>query len=218
MNMAAIASYSSATVEQLTQQVAPVIRRGGLVAIPTETFYGLGVNPFDSRAVDRLRAVKGREDAKPILVLVGSVNDVPSFVEHVPPAASILIEAFWPGPLTILFPARPSLPLALTAGTGLVGMRLSSCRPLCEVLMRVGPLTGTSANRAGAAPARTAEAVQQALGDAVDLILDAGPAPGGLPSTVVDAHESLRIVREGAIARSVIEARLRQRGFSLKNS
>ena len=216
--MAPIESYSPATVERLSRQVALVIQRSGLVAIPTETFYGLGVNPFDARAVDRLRAVKGREDAKPILVLVGSVNDLSSFVEHVPSVASILIEVFWPGPLTILFPARASLPLALTAGTGLVGVRLSSCQPLCELLTRVGPLTGTSANRAGAAPARTAEAVQQALGDAVDLILDAGPTPGGLPSTVVHAHESLRIVREGVIARSVIEARLQQRGFSLKSS
>lgn len=216
--MAPIESYSSATVERLSRQVALVIQRSGLVAIPTETFYGLGVNPFDARAVDRLRAVKGREDEKPILVLVGSVNDLSSFVEHVPPVASILIEVFWPGPLTILFPARASLPLALTAGTGLVGIRLSSCQPLCELLTRVGPLTGTSANRAGAAPARTAEAVQQALGDAVDLILDAGPTPGGLPSTVVHAHDSLRIVREGVIARSVIEARLQQRGFSLKSS
>lgn len=195
-----------------------MLQRSGLVAIPTETFYGLGVNPFDARALDRLRAVKGREDEKPILVLVASINDLSAFVEQVPPAASLLIEGFWPGPLTILFPARASLPRALTAGTGLVGMRLSSCRPLCELLTRVGPLTGTSANRAGAAPARTAEAVQQALGDAVDLIFDAGPTPGGLPSTVVDAHHSLRIVRGGAIERSVIEARLHQRGFSLKNS
>lgn len=195
-----------------------MIQRGGLVAIPTETFYGLGVNPFDSRALDRLRAVKGREEAKPILVVVGSVNDLSSFALHVPPAASILMEAFWPGPLTILFAARPSLPNSLTAGTGLVGVRLSSCRPLCELLMRVGPLTGTSANRAGGAPARTAEAVQQTLGDAVDLIVDAGPAPGGLPSTVVNAHDSVCIVRDGAIERRVIEARLQQRGFSLKNS
>jgi L-threonylcarbamoyladenylate synthase len=216
--MAPIEFYSPSTVERLSRQVASVLQRSGLVAIPTETFYGLGVNPFDARALDRLRAVKGREDAKPILVLVASINDLSAFVEHVPPAASLLIEGFWPGPLTILFPARASLPHALTAGTGLVGMRVSSCRPLCELLTRVGPLTGTSANRAGAAPARTAEAVQQAFGDAVDLILDAGPTPGGLPSTVVDAHHSLRIVREGAIERSVIEARLHQRGFSLNNS
>jgi L-threonylcarbamoyladenylate synthase len=216
--MAPIESYSPSTVERLSRQVASVLQRSGLVAIPTETFYGLGVNPFDARAVDRLRAVKGREDAKPILVLVASINDLSAFVEQVPPAASLLIEGFWPGPLTILFPARASLPHALTAGTGLVGMRVSSCRPLCELLTRVGPLTGTSANRAGAAPARTAEAVQQALGDAVDLILDAGPTPGGLPSTVVDAHHSLRIVREGAIEGSLIEARLHQRGFSLNNS
>jgi L-threonylcarbamoyladenylate synthase len=216
--MAAIASYSTTPIERLSEQAASVIQGGGLVAIPTETFYGLGVNPFDARAVDRLRAAKGRDDAKPILVLVGSVNDLPSFVEHVPPAASMLIEAFWPGPLTILFPARASLPMTLTVGTGLVGIRLSSCGPLCDLLTRIGPLTGTSANRAGAAPARTADAVQQALGDVVDLILDAGPTPGGSPSTVVSARDSVTMVREGAIERSVIEARLRRRGFSLKNS
>jgi L-threonylcarbamoyladenylate synthase len=216
--MTPIESYTPSALERLSRQVASVLQRSGLVAIPTETFYGLGVNPFDARAVDRLRAAKGREDAKPILVLVASINDLSAFVEHVPAAASLLMEEFWPGPLTILFPARASLPHALTAGTGLVGMRVSSCRPLRELLTRVGPLTGTSANRAGAAPARTAEAVQRALGDAVDLILDAGPTPGGLPSTVVDAHHSLSIVREGALERSVIEARLHQRGFSLKNS
>jgi L-threonylcarbamoyladenylate synthase len=216
--MPEIASYSSATVESLSQQIAPLIRRGGLVAIPTETFYGLGVNPFDARAVDRVRAVKGRTDGKPILVLLGSIHELSSLAQEVPPASSILIEAFWPGPLTILFPARSSLPVNLTAGTGRIGIRLSSCRPLCELLTRVGPLTGTSANRAGAEPARTAQAVQQALQDEVDLIVDAGPTPGGLPSTVVNVEDSIRIVRQGAIGREVIEATLRKNGFSLKIS
>lgn len=216
--MAAIASYSSDSLESLSQQVASVIQRAGVVAVPTETYYGLGVNPFDRNAVDRVRAVKRREEDKPILVLLGSMEELSSLTQEVSAAASMLMEMFWPGPLTILFPARSSLPTNLTAGSGQVGIRLSSCRPLCELLQRIGPLTGTSANRAGAQPARTAEAVHQALHDEVDLIIDAGPTPGGLPSTVVDAHDSVRIVREGAIGRTVIEAALRRRGFSLKIS
>jgi L-threonylcarbamoyladenylate synthase len=216
--MAEIASYSPATLEALAQHAGAVIARAGVVAIPTETYYGLGVNPFSHEAVDRLRAVKGREDGKPILVLLGSMTALSSLAEEVSSAASVLMEAFWPGPLTIVLPARSSLPTNLTAGTGRIGVRFSSCQPLCRLLERIGPLTGTSANRAGGPPALTAGAVQQALRDEVDLIIDAGPTPGGLPSTVVEVHDSLRIVREGAIGRLAIETALRQRGFSLKNS
>ena len=216
--MAAIASYSVTALESLSQRVKTITQRGGIVAIPTETYYGLGVDPFNQKAVDRLLAAKGRENGKPILVLIGSLEQLSSLVQVVSSVASILIDAFWPGPLTILFPAHPSLPRDLTAGTGLVGVRLSSCQPLRELLQRVGPLTGTSANRAGAPPAQTAEAVQEALEDEVELIVDAGPTPGGLPSTVVETRESPRIIREGAIERAAIEATLGARGFFLNVS
>lgn len=213
--MAAIASYSASTLERLARRVKAVTQRGEVVAIPTETYYGLGVDPFNPKAVDRLLALKDREAGKPILVLIGSLDQLSSLVQEVPSAASSLIEAFWPGPLTIVFPARPSLPTSLTAGTGNVGVRLSSCRPLCELLERVGPLTGTSANRTGAPPAQTPEVVQETLRDEVELIVDCGPTPGGLPSTVVEARGSLRIIREGAIGRAALEALLQSRGFSL---
>lgn len=216
--MATIASYSASELQSLSQRVKTVTQRGGVVAIPTETYYGLGVDPFNQEAVDRLLAVKGREDGKPILVLIGSVEQLTSLAQAVSPVASSLIDAFWPGPLTILFPARPSLPGNLTAGTGMVGVRLSACRPLSELLRRIGPLTGTSANRAGAPPAQTPEAVQETLHEEVELIVDAGPTPGGLPSTVVEAQGSLRIIREGAIGRAAIESLLRTRGFSLNVS
>lgn len=216
--MAAIIPYSPTTLDALTQHVRPVLERGGLVALPTETFYGLAVNPFDPAAVDRLFAIKGRAEGKPILVLVGSAGDVSRFAERIPSAASILMEVFWPGALTILFPARSSVPSAVTAGTGFVGVRLSSCQPLREVLQRVGPVTGTSANRAGAPPARTAREVEGVFGEEVDVIIDAGSTPGGLSSTVVEADEMLRIIREGPIPRGAIEAALRARGFSLKQS
>ena len=216
--MAAIIPYSATALDELTQQVRLVLERAGLVAIPTETFYGLGVNPFDRAALERLFAVKGRAEEKPILVVVSSLQDVSLFAAHIPSAASVLMEAFWPGALTILFPARSSVPSAITAGTGLIGVRLSSCRPLLEVLKRVGPLTGTSANRAGTPPAQTAREVEEAFSEEVDVIIDAGVTPGGLPSTVVEADETLRVVREGAISRGAIETTLRARGFSLKQS
>ena len=216
--MSAIVPYSPTAVAALAQQVRAVLAQGGLVAIPTETFYALGVNPFDRAALERLAAVKGRGDGKPILVLVGSPHDLASFAQRVPPAASILMETFWPGALTLLFPARSSVPSALTAGTGRVGIRLSSCRPLRELLQLVGPLTGTSANRAGSSPAHTAREVEAALGAEIELIIDAGPTPGGLPSTVVEADDTLRIVREGVVSRRAIEEALHRRGFSLKHA
>ena len=216
--MAATIAYSAATLDSLSQQVTRVIRQGGVVALPTETYYGLGVNPFDEKAVARLLSVKEREPGKPILILLGSLEQLESCVTEVPPAASVLIEAFWPGPLTLVLPARPALPKNLSAGTGMVGVRLSSCRPLTDLLQRIGPLTGTSANRTGHPPVCTAEAVQEQLRHALDLIVDAGPTPGGLPSTVVEVQASLRIIREGAIAPAALEAALRTRGFFLNVS
>ena len=214
----AIIPYSRLALEHLAQEIRQVRERSGLIAIPTETFYGLGVNPFDRIALDRLSTVKGRPEGKPILVLVSSQDELSSFAEHVPVAATVLMEAFWPGALTILFPARASVPTAVTAGTGRIGIRLSSCQPLREVLARVGALTGTSANRAGTPPAQTAGEVERSFGAEVDVIIDAGPTPGGLPSTVIEADETLHIVREGAIPRAAVEAALRTRGFSLKTS
>ena len=216
--MPLIIPHVATRLTDLSAQLQPIIQRGGIVAVPTETFYGLGVNPFDPAALARLTAVKGRPERAPILVLVAALHDLSLFALHVPEAASILIDAFWPGALTVLFPARPSVPSAVTGGSGRVGLRLSSCQPLRQLLDRVGPLTGTSANRTGAAPARTAREVLDSLGHDVDAILDAGPAPGGLPSTVVEADDGLRIIREGAIPCAAIEAALQRRGFSLKKS
>jgi len=183
--------------------------------VPTETFYGLGVNPFDEHAVDRLLQLKGRTDGKPILVLIGQRAQLPSLVRRISSVANLLMDAFWPGPLTIVFPVGNSLPHNLTAGTGTVGVRLSSCRPLAELLTICGPLTGTSANRVGGSPAREAHQVQDAMGKDVDLIIDAGPTPGGLPSTVVDARRTVRLIREGAITRQMLQNVLQTRGMSL---
>jgi L-threonylcarbamoyladenylate synthase len=213
--MAAIEPYSQSELPHLSRRVSGVVRRGGIIAMPTETFYGLGVNPFDEQAVERLLLVKGRAEGKPILVLIGTLAQLRTVARVVSPIATLLIDAFWPGPLTVLFPAHPSLPLNLTAGTGTVGVRLSSCRPLTELLRRVGPLTGTSANLAGAAPAQTAQDVQEAFGHGVDLIVDAGSTPGGMPSTVIDPERNIRLIREGAVTRQMIQKVLETHGLAL---
>ena len=107
------------------------------------------------------------------------------------------------------------MPANLTDGTGTIGVRLTACKPLAALLRRVGPVTGTSANRTAQPPAQTAQAVEAAIGGEIELIIDAGPTPGGLPSTVVDATGAVRILREGALGRARIDAALRAGGFSL---
>jgi L-threonylcarbamoyladenylate synthase len=213
--MAVIERYSPSDLPRLSRSVIQIVGDGGIVAVPTETYYGLGVDPFNQQAVDRLLQLKGRGDGKPILVLIGKRAQLLMLVQNIPPVATVLMDAFWPGPLTILFAAHSSLPHNLTAGTGTVGVRLSSCRPLVELLSVAGPLTGTSANRAGGSPAQVAGQVQASLGDDIDLIVDAGPTPGGLPSTVVDARDVVRMVREGAVTRQMLQNVLETRGISL---
>lgn len=213
--MPAIESLSSSTLPQLIQAVRSVIEQGGLVALPTETYYALGVNPFDAEAVERLLAVKGRQDGKPILVLIGERTQLSSLVQAVSPVATFLMDRFWPGPLTILFPALHALPAPLTGNTGRVGVRLTSCASVGPLLRAVGPLTGTSANRAGCPPARTAREIQDALGQDIDLIVDGGLTPGGPPSTIVDAQSSVRLIREGAVTRQMLRNVLETRGIAL---
>lgn len=213
--MATLERYAAADLLRLGRAIRSTIDSSGLVALPTETFYGLGVDPFNERAVDRLYQVKRREDDKPVLVLIGDRAQLPLLTTEISPIATLLMETFWPGALTILFQAHPSLPRNLTAGTGLVGIRLSSCVPLTQLLKVVGPVTGTSANRSGGVPARTAELVQRDFGSDVDLIIDAGETPGDPPSTVVDSREPVRLVREGAVSRQMIQNVLQTRSISL---
>ncbi|MCA1959055.1 MAG: threonylcarbamoyl-AMP synthase [Nitrospira sp.] len=203
--MATILSYSEHECPRLSQTVAETIKRGGVVGFPTETYYGLGVNPFNPTAVGRLIQIKGRPDNKPILVLIGMMEHLSLLTESISPAAALLIDTFWPGPLTILFPAKPSLPSTLTAGTRRVGVRLTSCSPLRNILEHVGPLTGTSANRSGDPPVTTAAEVVKTLGAEIDLVIDGGTTPGGAPSTVVDVGETIQIIREGAVTRAMLQ-------------
>lgn len=188
--------------EPSLREAADIVRGGGVIAFPTETFYGLGALPFDARAVQRVVDLKDRSRRDvPILVLIRSRADLHTLVSEITPIAERLMEACWPGPLTLVFRASGAVPSVLTAGTGTIGVRLSASPDVQRLLEAVGgPLTGTSANRTGQPPATTAEEVERVLGDGVDAILNGGTTPGGLPSTVVDTTVTPpRLLREGRV-------------------
>jgi L-threonylcarbamoyladenylate synthase len=179
-----------------------VFRRHGILAVPTETFYGLAVNPFQEEALGRLFACKDRAPEKPVLVLVDGPGMLNQVAREVPDLARRLMEKFWPGPLTIIFPGRSHLSRRLTAGTGTIAVRQPRQELTCRLITALGhPITGTSANRSGRPPLVGAAEVAGEFGEGLDLILDAGPCPGGWPSTIVDVSgPSWRLVRAGAIS------------------
>jgi L-threonylcarbamoyladenylate synthase len=187
--------------EAVLSQCKTVIDAGGVIAYPTDTFYGLGVNPRNPRAVKKVFAIKGRKADQPILLLLHDRIDVSAWVSEVTPSALRLMARFWPGPLTLVFRAAPHVLPELTAGTGTIGLRVPGNDVTRTLLGSVGhSLTGTSANRSGRPSPRTAEEVLQELGDSIDLILDGGPAAEGRPSTVVNVtEEPPRLVRQGVV-------------------
>jgi L-threonylcarbamoyladenylate synthase len=188
------------------EEAQRVFRGGGVLAVPTETFYALAVNPFNEAALARVFAMKARPPEKPLPVLIPDPETIIQVARTVSTTASQLMALFWPGPLTLILPARSECPTGLTAGTGTVGVRQPR-QPLLRRTMRFLelPVTGTSANRTGQSPLTEASEVAREFGETVDLILDAGPCPGGLPSTVVDLTVNPpRLVRAGAIAESLL--------------
>jgi L-threonylcarbamoyladenylate synthase len=183
-----------------------VVRSGGIIAYPTDTFYGLGADPRNEAAVKQLFSIKGRGTDQPILLLLPDADAVREWSASVTPAALRLMERFWPGPLTLVFAARSYVVPALTAKTGRIGLRVPGNEITRSLLSFLGSaLTGTSANRTGGADPRSAGDVVRELGDRIDLVLDGGIAAGELPSTVVDVTgDRPTVLRQGAIA----EARL----------
>lgn len=186
---------------------AEVISKGGVIAFRTDTFYGLGVDPFNAAAVARLRQLKGREDNKPILLLISDADQVERLIAARSDEFKTAARELWPGPLTIVSAAVAALPEEITAGTGTVGVRLPLDESVREFVRECGGvLTATSANPAGREPARRAQEVASYFTSDVDLIVDGGEVTATEPSTVLDVLTSPpRIVREGAIPRSVIE-------------
>jgi len=190
------------------QMAADVLLAGGLVAYPTETFYGLAVDVRNEKAIERLFSVKKRSADSPVLILIGMIELLDPYVDDIPLIARRLMESFWPGDLTLVFKASPQVSTPLTAGTGKIGIRLSS-HPVATALARTieAPISGTSANISGQPACRKAQEVLNCLGNGVDLILDAGETPGKLGSTVIDVTvHPIRVLREGVIDREALEA------------
>jgi L-threonylcarbamoyladenylate synthase len=213
--MALVLPFGPDMPDHVIGEAERVLRTGGVLAVPTETFYALAACPFDAGAVGRIRGIKGRDEGKPILILIGERGQLTTLVHDVPVAAAVLMESFWPGPLTLVMPAALALAEGVTCHTESVAVRHTPRKDLTRLLSFVGPLTGTSANRSGHPAACTADDVQASLGPEIDLVLDGGRTPGILSSTVVDTRNPVRILREGVVARNQILTVLTASGIVL---
>ena len=182
------------------KEAARAVRSGGLIIYPTDTVYGLGCNPFDEQAVRRVFEVKGREARRPLPVLASSLEEVLR-IAVLDEEALRLARSFWPGPLTLVVPRKPVLPDVVACGLPSVGVRVPGHEFALKVIRACGGLlVGTSANRSGRPAPRTAQEAISELGDRVDLVIDAGPAPLGIPSTVLDlTGPEPKVIRVGGL-------------------
>ena len=195
------------TLQAGLKRAAEVIISGGVVAFPTESFYGLAVNARDEEAIQRLFRIKGRQSDSPILILISSPGALDQYVVHISEIAHKIIRQFWPGGLTLVFEARPAISPLLTANTGKIGLRLSS-HPVATALAGAAgvPITGTSANISGRPACINAREVFHSLGKGVDLILDGGRTRGGKGSTVLDVSVNPPVIlREGMVDREELK-------------
>jgi L-threonylcarbamoyladenylate synthase len=200
----------SASNPNALRYAVDVLRYGGLVAFPTDTVYGVGALAFHREAVLRLYTVKGRPTDKAIAVLVGRPADLGAVAAEMSPTAKRLMARFWPGSLTLVVPKNPALPEQISA-LPTVGVRMPDHDLARRLLEQTGPMAVTSANRSGELSALTATGALEQLAGRIELILDGGRVPGGVPSTVVDcAAPTPVILREGPITAADIEAALSQ--------
>jgi len=190
------------------EEAAAWIARGGVVAIPTDTLYGLAVDPFSADAVARLFEVKGRAADQALPLIAADLEQAALRIGALTAVGRLLAERYWPGPLTLFLAAPRALPRAVHAGTGKVGVRVPRddvARAICRAAR--GPVTATSANVSGEPPTADPEEVERRLGSRIDLLIDTGAAPGGAPSTIVDATvEPPALVRAGALSWDEIQA------------
>ncbi|MFJ6721710.1 L-threonylcarbamoyladenylate synthase [Streptomyces sp. NPDC091259] len=196
------------------EKAAGVLRAGGLVALPTETVYGLGANAEDPVAVARIFQTKGRPPSHPLIVHIADAEHLDDWVETVPAAARLLADHFWPGPMTLVLRRGRRVPLEATGGLETVAVRVPD-HPVARALLTAfgGGITAPSANRFGSVSPTTADHVRAELGDAVDFVLDGGPCQVGVESTIVDVtNETPSILRPGGVTREDLEAVL---GFPL---
>lgn len=204
-------------IDDALSKAVDILKKGGIIAYPTETFYALGVKCDLPRSLKRLYELKKRPREKAMPVIIGRRTVVsgivsPEWLEHIPPFAQTLMDRFWPGPLTLLFPAQEGLPEDLTAGTGMIAVRMPGESFALRLTRHARfPITATSANLSGTPPADSAEMVIHYFGKEIDMIIDGGRTPGGLPSTIVDVSGGkVVILREGAITRNEIERHVQQ--------
>jgi tRNA threonylcarbamoyl adenosine modification protein (Sua5/YciO/YrdC/YwlC family) len=182
------------------QAAINALQSGDLVVLPTDTVYGIAADAFSPAAVAKLLAAKGRGRDLPVPVLVGSWRTLDGLVDELGPLARRMVEAFWPGPLTIVVRAAPSLAWDLGETRGTVAVRMPLQPVALEILTQTGPLAVSSANHSGLPPAVDIEDAQRQLGDAVRVYLDGGPAGDPVPSTIVDlTGDRARVLRSGAL-------------------
>lgn len=186
---------------------ARAISRGEVICLPTDTVYGIGADPFSTTAITRLLTAKSRTRANPPPVLVTGIEQASSVSAELPEAAVKLMEAFWPGAMTIIVPAREDIGWDLGETNGTVALRMPDSHVALDLLRTVGPLAVTSANEHGQQPASTVDEAYEQLGDAVTLYVDDGEVGGGagLASTMVDATGAPRILRHGGVTQAEIE-------------
>jgi L-threonylcarbamoyladenylate synthase len=190
------------------QAIVEVLEAGGLVALPTDTVYGLAADGSSVPALERLQALKARPHDKPLPIFIAGLEMLGTVARDIPNEAVQLARRFWPGPLTLILYASPEVPEAITAGTGTVGVRIPKLPLIEAVLASLGrPITGTSANRSGGKDPVVMKDVRRALGKGCDLFVDGGRAPGKMPSTVLDCTgPQFRIIRQGALGAEALAA------------
>ena len=189
----------SASSPDAIPRAMEILKTGGLVAFPTDTVYGVGTLAFDGKAVESIYAAKDRPIEKAIPVLIGDADDMETVGMDLPTSAYRLASRFWPGPLTLLVPKRADLPEAVST-TSTVGVRVPDHDVARAILRVAGPMAVTSANISGKQSPVTAEEVYEQLAGRIDLILDGGKTPGGVPSTLVDCTAvELKVLRQGPI-------------------
>lgn len=192
---------------QALEEAGRILKAGGLVAFPTETVYGLGGNALDPEASKKIYAAKGRPSDNPLIVHIADLDHLSGIVQEIPPAAEKLADAYWPGPLTMIFVKSDAVPLETTGGLDTVAVRFPSHRIASEMIRQAGGyVAAPSANTSGRPSPTCAQHVIEDLGDRIDMIIDGGEVPIGLESTIVDFTEEVPVIlRPGYLNRQMLE-------------
>lgn len=193
--------------EDSIAQAADILKNGGIVAFPTDTVYGLGAVCTDDSAVRKLFDAKGRDEGKPLSILVSDISEVGLLASEVPEKAKRLMEKYWPGALTVILKKRPEISERISAGKDTIGIRMPDLPAAVQLIRKAGhPLAAPSANTSGKRSSVTADDVKEDLYGKVEMILDGGECPVGFSSTVVDlTGEEPVILREGAVTKTMID-------------